>query len=65
MEPFLYIDEASGQLRIPVETLRTWRKAGKGPRSAKIGKRIVYRQGDLDAWIDEQFAESGSANGAA
>lgn len=33
-------------------TLNTWRYLGKGPKYYKIGRRVVYRRADLDAWLD-------------
>ncbi|MGP5023767.1 helix-turn-helix domain-containing protein [Glutamicibacter ardleyensis] len=48
--------EVSGMTGIPVNTLRYYRHLGnKGPRSAMIGSRIMYREQDVIAWINEQF----------
>lgn len=33
-------------------TLATWRYLGKGPKYIKIGRRVVYRPADLDAWLE-------------
>lgn len=52
----LTITEAAQLLRKPVATLRYWRSVGEGPRSARLGRTVVYDADDLDAWIDEQFA---------
>ncbi|MGR6899773.1 MULTISPECIES: helix-turn-helix domain-containing protein [Glutamicibacter] len=49
------IEEAAEFLRVPVSTLRYWRHLGTGPRSARIGGRVMYRQADLEAWLNEQF----------
>lgn len=49
------IEEAAEFLRVPVSTLRFWRHRGTGPRSARIGGRVMYRQADLEAWLNEQF----------
>jgi len=42
---------------VPVATLRFWRHQGTGPRSAKIGRRVVYRESDVQRWVDSQFNE--------
>lgn len=55
-EPLLTIDEVSKITRVPVKSLREYRAIGTGPRSAKLGKRIVYRRADVEAWIEEAFA---------
>ena len=51
----LRIEDVAGMTGIPVATLRFWRHEGRGPHSAKLGRRVVYRLSDVEAWIDEQF----------
>ncbi|MDG2522965.1 tyrosine-type recombinase/integrase [Caulobacter segnis] len=41
---------AAAYLGHTVGTLQTYRWMGTGPRFRKIGRRVVYAQGDLDAW---------------
>ncbi len=36
-------------------TLRYWRHAGTGPASFKLGRRVMYRKADVDAWIEAQY----------
>ena len=48
----LTIAEATELLRVPVGTLRYWRHLGTGPRSFRLGRRVLYRRDDLHAWID-------------
>jgi hypothetical protein len=50
----LTITEAAELLRAPVATLRYWRHLGSGPRSFRLGRRVLYRVDDLRAWIDAQ-----------
>ncbi|WP_138760491.1 helix-turn-helix transcriptional regulator [Modestobacter altitudinis] len=50
----LTITEAAGLVRAPVATLRYWRHLGTGPRSFRLGRRVLYRREDLRAWIDAQ-----------
>lgn len=50
----LTIAEAAEVLRAPVATLRYWRHLGTGPRSFRLGRRVLYRRDDLHAWIDAQ-----------
>ncbi|SDY87247.1 DNA binding domain-containing protein, excisionase family [Modestobacter sp. DSM 44400] len=56
----LTITEAAELLRAPVATLRYWRHLGCGPRSFRLGRRVVYRRADLLAWIEAQHDHSGS-----
>ena len=48
----LTITEAADMLRTPVATLRYWRHQGIGPRSFRLGRRLLYRRDDVHAWID-------------
>jgi excisionase family DNA binding protein len=48
----LTITEAAQLLRAPVATLRYWRHLGTGPTSFRLGRRVLYRRDDLQAWID-------------
>lgn len=42
--------------RVPVATLRFYRYLGtKGPKSALIGGRVMYRDTDVQEWINAQF----------
>lgn len=50
----LTISEAAELVRAPVATLRYWRHLGAGPRSFRLGRRVLYRRDDLTAWIDAQ-----------
>jgi len=54
-DKLLTIAEVSIITRLPQGTLRYYRSLGKGPQSAKFGKRVVYRESDVEAWIAAQF----------
>ena len=54
----LTIAEAADLLRSPVATLRYWRHLGTGPRSFRLGRRVLYRTDDLHAWIAQQHAQA-------
>jgi hypothetical protein len=62
----LTITEAAVLLRAPAATLRYWRHCNIGPRSFRLGRRVLYRRDDLHAWIDDQHRQDASrrANGA-
>lgn len=53
-DQLLTIDEAADFLRTPVATLRWWRHNHIGPRSFKVGRRVMYWLSDLRAWLDQQ-----------
>ena len=50
------IEEVSEVTRVPVPTLRWWRSTNSGgPRSARVGRRVMYRRADVEAWIEDAF----------
>ena len=53
----LTITEAAALLRAPVATLRYWRHCNTGPRSFRLGRRVLYRRDDLHVWIDAQHRQ--------
>ncbi len=53
-DKLLTIHEAADIVRAPVATLRYWRHLGTGPVSFKLGRHVLYRRADIDAWINAQ-----------
>jgi excisionase family DNA binding protein len=45
------VEEVSGYLGVPVETLYTWRKKGCGPRAGRVGRHLKYDPADVRAWF--------------
>ena len=46
--------EVAELTRTPVGTLRYWRFCNMGPKSFKLGRRVLYRATELEAWLSEQ-----------
>ena len=53
MAKYLTTEEVAELLRAPVETVRWWRHVGKGPKSFKLGRRVLYALEDVDAFVAE------------
>jgi predicted DNA-binding transcriptional regulator AlpA len=53
MSRLLTLDEVAEWTRTPVATLRYWRHRGQGPPTFKLGRRVVAREEDVEAWIAE------------
>lgn len=51
----LRIGEVAEWTGFSVATYRHWRATRQGPRCAVIGKQLVYRESDVQKWLDEQF----------
>jgi len=57
----LTIEEVAELTRLPVATLRWYRAMGEGgPKSGKLGRRVVYRRADVEAWVAAAFDATGS-----
>lgn len=54
MTKYLISAEVSAITRIPTNTLRYYRSVGKGPRSFRLGSRVVYSEDAVQEWISEQ-----------
>ena len=50
---YLTTAEVAEELRMPAETVRYWRHVGMGPKSFKIGRRVLYAVEDVQTFIDE------------
>lgn len=44
------------------EKLAQWRHKGIGPAYYKLGRKIIYRGADLNAWADANRVEPGKAD---
>ncbi|HZL06078.1 MAG TPA: helix-turn-helix domain-containing protein [Coriobacteriia bacterium] len=65
MTELLTLPEVSGRLRVPEATLRYWRSRGVGPRSFRVGRRVMYRTDVVDEWLmDQERAAGPIATGA-
>lgn len=53
-ERILDVKEAAEFLKLSPDTLRWMRHVGTGPMSFKIGRKIAYRESDIQAYVDEQ-----------
>jgi predicted DNA-binding transcriptional regulator AlpA len=54
-EPFFTVADLAAVLRTtPAAILQARHRGSSLPRGFKIGRRILYRPEDIDAWIDSQ-----------
>jgi predicted DNA-binding transcriptional regulator AlpA len=45
--------EVALMTRAPESTVRYWRHLGTGPRSFRLGRRVVYRRHEVEQWLRE------------
>lgn len=55
--PLLTTDELADYLRVPISTIYAWNHRGSGPKRMRVGKRVLYRLSDVEAWLVEQEEE--------
>lgn len=60
----LTMAEVAALMRTPENSLRYWRHQGTGPASFKVGRRVVYDEAVVLAWIEEQRQASTSGGAA-
>lgn len=61
MEKYLTTEEVAEAARTAPSTVRYWRHIGKGPKGVKRGKRVLYPESAVVAWLageDEQVKAS-------
>ncbi len=56
-----WVSERTG---VPLNTLRWYRHNGVGPKSFKLGRRVMYAVEDVEQWI-EQAREDARLTGVA
>jgi excisionase family DNA binding protein len=56
----LPVDEAARFLGLSRSTLAKLRLIGNGPAYCKLGRRVVYRPSDLEAWLKARVTQDTS-----
>lgn len=51
--------------RAPRATIRYWRHIGYGPQGFKLGRRVLYSEADVRAWIARERRMQRGGDGAA
>jgi DNA-binding transcriptional MerR regulator len=54
---FLTTNEFATRVRSNSETVRYWRKIGYGPKGIRVGRRVLYRATDVNAWLNRLASE--------
>lgn len=58
----MLMPEVAEYIRRSEAQLRWLRHQGRGPRSAKVAGRVMYRRVDVERYVEECFAEDPSAD---
>jgi hypothetical protein len=49
------LSERLGGGRIGTATLKSWRTTGHGPSYLRVGKYVLYRVADVEAWEESRL----------
>lgn len=55
---YLTTEELAAIVRTPAETIRYWRSIKKGPKSFKIGRRVLYERAEVERFLAEAQAKA-------
>ena len=51
MDKLLVTEEVAEIARTTAPTVRYWRHMGIGPEGFRVGRRILYREQDVESWL--------------
>ena len=54
LDDYLTTNETAALLRCSTSYLRHARATGEGPPSVLLGRKVLYRRSDIEAWADAQ-----------
>lgn len=57
MSEIVTTEELAEKLRTPIHTVNYWRARGTGPKGVRVGKRVLYRWSDVEAWLEQKAAD--------
>lgn len=59
--PYLTTVEVAERFRTSPETVRYWRHVHRGPKSFKVGRRVLYAIEDVELWENSARVQAQSA----
>ena len=54
----LFVGEVADRLRRSPDQIRYMMSQGTAPKHAKIGGRVVFKESDVEAYIEDAFREA-------
>ncbi len=58
MPEYLTVEDVALITRSTPQAVRYWRHRGTGPRSFKLGRRVLFDPADVAEWIEKHKAAS-------
>jgi predicted DNA-binding transcriptional regulator AlpA len=56
LKKYLTTAEVAAVCRASPETVRYWRFTSRGPKSFRVGRRVLYAEEDVARWLEEREA---------
>jgi excisionase family DNA binding protein len=53
-EPLVSMAAVAEYLGVPLQTLRKWRKYGRGPTGYPMGRAVKFRLSEVEEWLQRQ-----------
>ncbi|GAA5021114.1 hypothetical protein GCM10023258_10210 [Terrabacter aeriphilus] len=50
---FMTTTEVAALCRTSPESVRWWRHVGRGPKSFRVGRRVLYETNEVWSWLEE------------
>jgi excisionase family DNA binding protein len=51
MSEYMTVQEVAERVRSTPGAVYQWRSRGEGPQAIRMGKRLLFRPADVEAWI--------------
>ena len=64
LEALIDTPATAAKVGLQKNTLEIWRTKGIGPRFVKVGRRVMYRVSDVEAYLDANTCQSTSDKAA-
>lgn len=61
MDRLLTTEEVAAITRVTPHTVRYWRKHRTGPAGFRLGRRVVYREADVQDWLHQRRTAGAAA----
>lgn len=58
VDEYMTVREVSALTRAPEATVLWWRHVGRGPKSFKVGRRVLYKRSDVERWLEQAYSEA-------
>lgn len=56
--PYGTTEEVAAYLRTTPATLRNMRWMGTAPKATKVGRKLLWKWSDVDAWLESNTSDS-------